>query len=864
MTTQSPLQLSQILLCTLNEDLNTRKIAEETIKKYTNENFSFFILELSKILCNEAEQIQVRQISATLIKNIINVQPYNQQWLNLNNEIRDKIKTNILSTLISPQIDIKKATALCIAGICKIELPKNQWTNIFDVLTNTSQNENIDIIKTSLITLEYIFEEINGIRINIPNSLIKNLLSIYYKILSEKKYNNDSDLINLCLKSLFAILPYIGFFLNEKEVRIKFFESIHFHIFSTNEKVRKSTLLIFGELIRLYYKYFDDFSNELTKSILNIIEKDTPDNKIYAIEIFCNIAEIEKNFDGGPGNSDFKNLRILDNNKMQIGNLLLKNLETKDFDVDEYTVSKACGYLISIMCLCCDYTFTEKMIEFYNNNILSNDAVVKFSAFNVFRAILNYKNKEKIYPIVLNSLATLSQFLLDSQTILSVRKLISLIMKNIVKEFGNLILKEEDIFNRFMDLFLRLIMNSPPEIQCIILSSISILVNKIKINENINFNINLLSKWSENYYAILLKLSQSIELFNNDHNVPMNALFTLGIFSEHTANDTKQLSYKIFKQILEMFNKTLNINSFPNDNMRKNYQEYLCGTLGSFLLNKNANEDDVRKLFDYVIQSFNQRKELYEEGISLIGNISFFLENGFSNLMKIFSPFLEIGLKSLDSPSLCFKSIICLSNIIIYNNNDFHNYLDNYMQIILNLLSNPDIDKQIKPICFNILSDLFLFCKNEIWKYFNEIMKVIGGAIEVSDIDLSNENDTDNINFFIELKEHLIETITCIFRALQDINETKQFDNYIKRIILFINNILKHEKFTSNELRLSSICLIGDFCSAYGNVIKMLLDQRLIKESIDLLCSNKENLSNMESKEMITWARNEISNVINS
>ena len=101
-----------------------------------------YILELSKKLSDELEIKEIRQLSATLIKNIITKEPYINKYINeISLEMKELIKNNILSTLASPLIEIRKAAALTVAGICKIEIPLGQWINIFDVFISTSQNK---------------------------------------------------------------------------------------------------------------------------------------------------------------------------------------------------------------------------------------------------------------------------------------------------------------------------------------------------------------------------------------------------------------------------------------------------------------------------------------------------------------------------------------------------------------------------------------------------------------------------------------------------------------------------------------------------------------------------------------------------
>ena len=300
-------------------------------------------------------------------------------------------------------------------------------------------------------------------------------------------------------------------------------------------------------------------------------------------------------------------------------------------------------------------------------------------------------------------------------------------MKSISKNFGFLIVKNPELFLKFMELFLPLLNDNSKEIIVSILSALNELIKIIKTNEYMVTN--LLSQHSQNYYQVLLNLSQKIELYDNDHNVPMNALFTLGTYGQHSANDIKIMSCNVFKSLIDMFSKTLEKNAFNNNRIRLNYQEYICISLSSFLMNKKSMEKDVKKLFNMVISSFEERQEIYEEGISLMGNIAGYLQSGFINEMNTFNKYLLHGLNSTNSLGLCKSSLITLSEIILSCKNEFNIYVEAYIKLILNILSDNTIVRDLKPRCLQIISDLFLSCRQEIFKYFNDIMKMIGGAI---------------------------------------------------------------------------------------------------------------------------------------
>ena len=189
----------------LNPDMNIRKQAEDKINSFCDQNFGQFLLELSKKISTEQEKKIVRQMSAVLIKNMLNKEGYSAQWFNLNEEAKTLIKNNILSTLASNDIDIRKSAALTVAGICKLEIPAKQWLNIFTTLSSTSQNENLNIQLSSLNCLEYIFEEIK--QSDIPLDIVANLLNTFYTLLNKDAINEDLGIYSL--KAILKFLPFI-------------------------------------------------------------------------------------------------------------------------------------------------------------------------------------------------------------------------------------------------------------------------------------------------------------------------------------------------------------------------------------------------------------------------------------------------------------------------------------------------------------------------------------------------------------------------------------------------------------------------------------------------------------------------------
>lgn len=211
------MDISQILSEALSPDFNQRNQAEIKIDMIASQNFDSFLVSCSLILCDEAKPKSQRQIASTLIKNMIShTAKYKGMWLKLDRENKAKVKQHVISTLASADRDVRKAAGIAVAGICKVELPLGEWTDIIDLLCQTSQNSNQFIQLASVTTLGYISTEITTKDLNDDN--IAKILSCFHNLINS---SNDNELLEVTMNALLNFLPFTKRFF-EKVVIIIF------------------------------------------------------------------------------------------------------------------------------------------------------------------------------------------------------------------------------------------------------------------------------------------------------------------------------------------------------------------------------------------------------------------------------------------------------------------------------------------------------------------------------------------------------------------------------------------------------------------------------------------------------------------
>ena len=140
-------------------------------------------------------------------------------------------------------------------------------------------------------------------------------------------------------------------------------------------------------------------------------------------------------------------------------------------------------------------------------------------------------------------------------------------------------------------------------------------------------------------------------------------------------------------------------------------------------------------------------------------------------------------------------------------------------------------------------------------------MNVIKGAMELTQMDLPDDTDQDNIAHFIDLREHILENITCIFSAIKDINQTKEFIPYVNGIIKYINKISQDSLCSSLSILTQSLFLIGDFCFAYKQDLLPLLDKLILENMINKIENDKVGGKDPKILQGLEWAKNIINGI---
>ena len=134
--------------------------------------------------------------------------------------------------------------------------------------------------------------------------------------------------------------------------------------------------------------------------------------------------------------------------------------------------------------------------------------------------------------------------------------------------------------------------------------------------------------------------------------------------------------------------------------------------------------------------------------------------------------------------------------------------------------------------------------------------------MQATQIKVDENNEKENINYFINLREHIVEALNCIFSAVKDYNKTKEFIPYVNAIVSYIL-FISEDYASSTSIIKGRLFLIYDFCYCYKNDILAILNIDIIKNMINKIESDTNLIEEEEIEIRIQWAKTILRSVFN-
>ncbi|KAK1642520.1 hypothetical protein QYE76_060325 [Lolium multiflorum] len=153
------------------DNKNIRYAAECNLKQRQELDFPDFLLSLSVVLSRDESPPQCRGLAGIILKNLLDNKfsvdgdRLINQWSNLDQHIKSKIKVSLLETLGSSVPYACRTSSQVIAKVAYVELPRQEWPDLIEkLLASMVQQGASSLLKqATLEALGCVFEEILGL-----------------------------------------------------------------------------------------------------------------------------------------------------------------------------------------------------------------------------------------------------------------------------------------------------------------------------------------------------------------------------------------------------------------------------------------------------------------------------------------------------------------------------------------------------------------------------------------------------------------------------------------------------------------------------------------------------------------------------
>ncbi len=842
-------EIEILLKDALSNEKETNTKASNSLNKLALENLSNFLQSLGKILCDDSKPTDIRQLSAILMKNsLLYVETLQNEWKNkLSIEEKQNIKMLVLSSLASSFPEIRTSSSTVVASISKIDQPiTKNWPDLINSLTKNSFNPDINLKLAAIETLGFVCEELNVK--NIDSQTVDVIMNALIENLNNKE--NDIKVIKQCLKSLcFTVKIAEKNFSTEKEMNL-IMNSIFLIVlnYSNDDEILEKIAIFFIEFLSVSnnYDYINDYFSKLMEFSFHLIKEKFNSNQklsLLGMEILCTIGDEELKREPNENLILIQSINGIQIDKTkkiskkyfnkiynQLQNMITTFVSVPNEEEDEWNLSKGCLYILSVLVRVADKENVENFFELLSKQIKQcNNEIDHCKCWYLLASCLNTQYKNNIYNIIKDNYNTIFNDICNLNNI-KIQKsgtfLLNKITKYFPKIFGD---------SKLSIIFSSCISGIKSKDAFVVSNICRIIQNLIKIygDKETNKSSNLISQYFENLVLSLFVPAEN-ELKNENINLALTRLITIGCLIEYSSHDKQEKIKEILIKILQEIEIISKNNNFNKEKVYQLEEYYYTLLRIIFKKYKSRIDNDLGKNIWILTKNlFTERKSVFEEANLALGALALNMNENFAEIFKEYYDFIEFSIKSFNISNLCKSGLsVLLNSIRAINNTSFlSNFSERILKVLIEVCTSNEVSRFNKTIAITCIGEVSMVIGMKFQYFLNDIMELLFSACQMG-INI-NTDDEDTIDFVKDLRYELIQTFTCIEFALDENN--KLLVPFVPKIFIFFKEIVNDKVCQRAEILKCMLSFVCDMIKTYGNDMKVICDQQFASDLLNNL-----------------------------
>ncbi|KAL2356972.1 armadillo-type protein [Cryomyces antarcticus] len=821
------MDVHQVLTGTLSPDTQIRNAAEQQLSQAAEADFAGYLTTLSQELANEQALPEVRVAAGLALKNFFSAREYNrlrqvqERWLQqIDPSIKNSVKSLALKTLSSNNARAGQSAAQFIASIASIELPRNQWPDLMQILVSNVGGEGVtDHQKqASLTTIGFICEtDDEDLRMSLAQHSNAILTAV---VQGARKEEASNDVRNAAITALGDSLEFVRTNFDNEGERNYIMQVVCEATQATDSRVQQGA---YGCLNRIMGLYYDKMRFYMEKALFGLtiqgMKSDEESVAKLAVEFWCTVCEEEISIEDdntqaqAEGSTEmrqyFNFARVATSEVVPV---LLELLAKQDEDAadDEYNVSRAAYQCLQLWAQAVGSAIVGPVLGFVEKNIRSEDWHYRDAAVSAFGAIMEGPEEKVLDPLIKQALPVLIG-MMDDQVV-QVRDSTAYALGRICEVVSEAIDPSVHLQPLISCLFQGL--SSHPKMAASCCWALMNLADRFAGEPGCQRNA-----LSQHFQASVTHLLQVTERNDADNQLRTAAYEVLNAFVTNAANDSLGVVATLSDVILQRLENTIpmqqQVVSVEDRLTLEEMQTSLTSVVMAIVQRLEAEikpqGDRIMHILLQLLSTLGAKSSVPDTVFAAVSALASALEDDFLKYMEPFVPYLYNALGNQEEPALCAMAIGLVSDITRALNEKVRPFCDSFMNYLLNNLRSTTLGNQFKPAILQCFGDIAQAIGGHFETYLSVVAQVLQQAAGIS---ISPETNYEMLDYVVSLREGIIDAWGGIIIAMKTGGKTRLLTPYIESIFQLLNVVYQDPNRTEALLR-SSMGVIGDLSEAF-------------------------------------------------
>ncbi len=750
------------------------------------------------------------------------------RWLGLQNEIRLHTKGALLAALGAQELDIGHTSALVVAKVAAIEIPRNQWPDLIpQLLKNAEAGSSEGLRQSSIEVLGYICEELAAFQDDYLDEATVNAI-LTGVVSSMRPEEVNMDLRYVATKALTNALDYAeGNFEREQE-RNYIIEMVCHGTSARDPKVREAAWECFVRVAENYYQHLPTYIATIFQLTETAMNDEVEGVAMQALEFWSTVAdeEFECLLDVKEGKEN-KSFFFIGNALNQLVPLLLNQLTKQDELADEgsWNIALAAGAALSLAASVAGDPIVPIVMPYVQQNIQRNNSPddwrYREAATFAFGCILDGPDSQALGDLARSGLNYLLSALSDTNPL--VKNTTAWCLGRMF-EFVHGSLDPPLMTPENLPLVVETLLKSLQD-ETFIAEKVCYAISKLADGFS-DMNPSPMSQYFETVIGNLLETSTRVSEVGQS-NIQIQAFAAINDVVSASSPDAVVSVARLVPVMNQRIHDIIAVQPTSQESSEQQIEtlNLLCGVISAIITKLySAGEqgtqyaaDQADNIMTALLAVFACRQNyIPEEAMLAVGALTYVSGKGFARYMDAFYPYLEKGLQQVKEWQTCLISLGILGDVCRALEEDFALYCDSVMQILARSLEDPEVPKSVKPSILASFGDISIAIGDKFLKYLGIFAPPLQAAATMS-VEMAKTvgDNEDEIEYINSLRQNILDAWSGMFNGL-----SKEFvELYLKQFAPMIIDYV--ESIAANPLT-EDLSVLNRAAGALGDVAAVM------------------------------------------